>query len=453
MTEQLQFPPGFLWGAATAAYHIEGAWNSDGKGESIWDRFSHTPGKIRRGDTGDVACDHYYRYAEDVAGMADMGLKAYRFSFSWPRIFPQGSGQPNQRGVDFYKRLIAALHERNIMPVATLYHWDLPQALQNRGGWTRRDTAQRFAEYAAYMFATFGGEVPIWTTHNEPFCTAFFGHGNGSHAPGIRWPWHILKVAHHVLLSHGLAVQAFRAAALHPVGGLPDPTIGIVLLLWPHQAATKHPRDIAAARRIDGAMNRMFLEPLFHRSYPEDMLRHFARRFIAPRIRDGDLELISQPIDYVGINTYSRTVNRASWTDWLMGARQVPQPGVPTKMGWEVYPPGIYDVINMVHSYTDRPIYITENGAAYEDQVNFDGSIDDQERIDYITAYLEQIHRAIRAGIDVRGYFVWALMDNFEWNLGYSMRFGLWYTDYVTLKRNWKRSAYWYRDLIARNAL
>lgn len=453
MTAQLQFPPGFLWGAATAAYHIEGAWDVDGKGESIWDRFSHTPGKIWRGDTGDVACDHYHRYTEDVAAMAAMGLKAYRFSFSWPRIFPRGSGQPNQRGVDFYKRLIAALHAHHILPVATLYHWDLPQALEDRGGWRKRDTAKRFAEYASYMFATFGGEVPIWTTHNEPFCTAFFGHGNGTHAPGIRWPWHILKVAHHVLLSHGLTVQAFRAASLRAVDGLPEPTIGIVFLLWPSHPASDDPRDIAAAARVDGAMNRMFLEPLFRGHYPDDMLRHFARRFMAPRIVAGDMDLISQPIDYIGINTYSRTVNRFDRFDWLLRAKQVQQPGPRTHMGWEVYPTSIYEVIKKVHSYTNIPIYITENGAAYPDTLAPDGSISDPERIAYIEAHLAQIHRAIREGIDVRGYFVWALMDNLEWNLGYKMRFGLWYTDYVSLKRIWKQSAYWYRDVIARNAL
>lgn len=451
MTEHRLFPPDFLWGAATAAYHVEGVWNEDGKGESIWDRFCHTPGHIWRGDTGDVACDHYQRYAEDVAEMAAMGLKAYRFSFSWPRIFPTGSGQPNQRGVDFYRRLIDKLHAHNILPVATLYHWDLPQALQDRGGWKKRDTALRFAEYAAYMFAQFGVDVPIWSTHNEPFCTAYFGHGDGSHAPGIRWPWAIMPVIHHLLLSHGLAVQAFRAAGLRPTAGLPQPRIGIVLMIWPHHPASDHPRDVAAAHRTDGAMNRIFLDPVFRGRYPEDMLRHYGRRLIWPRVAAGDMELIAQPLDYLGVNTYTRIVSAANRRDLFLGRRDVPQPGPRTHMGWEVYPQCIYEALQIARGYTDLPLYITENGAAYADEVAPDGSIDDGRRIDYIKAHLAQIHRAIGDGIDVRGYFVWSLMDNFEWNQGYNMRFGLMYMDYVTLKRTWKRSAYWYRDVIAGN--
>ncbi len=452
MTSQLTFPDGFVWGAATAAYHIEGAWNEDGKGESIWDRFCHTPGKVWRGDTGDVACDHYHRYAEDVNQMAALGLQAYRFSFAWTRIFPDGAGKPNQHGVDFYRRLIAALRERDIMPVATLYHWDLPQALQDRGGWVNRDTAQRFAEYAAYMFDQFGGDVGIWATLNEPFCSALFGHGNGTHAPGIRWPWNVMHVIHHLLLGHGLAVQAFRAAGLPPINGL-DPTIGIVLMLWPQHPASNRPRDIAAARRFDGVMNRMFLDPLFRATYPADMMRHLRYRLIMPRVLPGDMEIIAQPLDFLGVNTYTRLVQAADPFDFFLGARQIKQPGKPTMMGWEVYPECIYEMLQMARSYTSIPLYVTENGSAYADTLAADGTINDQERIAYFAAHLAQVHRAIADGMDVRGYFAWSLMDNFEWNLGYQMRFGLWYVDYVTQQRIWKNSAYWYRDVIAQNGL
>ncbi len=453
MTNQLLFPSGFVWGTATAAYQIEGAWNEDGKGESIWDRFAHTPGKIRRGDTGDVACDHYHRWAEDVAEMAALGLKAYRFSFSWLRIFPTGSGQPEQRGVDFYRRLIDGLQQHGIVPVATLYHWDLPQALQDRGGWVKRDTAQRFAEYAAYMFRQFGAEIPLWATFNEPFCSAYFGYGNGTHAPGIRRPWHVLTVIHHLLLAHGWAVNAFRATMTSHSAVQPAPAIGIVLAIWPHHPASQNVRDIRANQRVDGAMNRMFLEPLFRQRYPEDMLRHFGRRLIFPRIRSGDLDVIACPIDFLGVNTYTRMVNAADPFDLFLGARQVAQPGALTQMGWEVYPLSIYEALQMAHSYTNIPLYVTENGAAFEDVVAPDGRVSDPERIAYLRDHLAEVHRAIRDGLDVRGYFAWSLMDNFEWNHGYSKRFGLLYTDYSTLKRIWKQSAYWYRDVIARNGI
>jgi beta-glucosidase len=454
MSKQLDFPPGFLWGVATAAYQIEGAWDEDGKGESIWDRFCHTSGRIANGDTGDVACDHYHRYGDDVRAMAEMGLKSYRFSISWPRIFPTGGNQPNQRGLDFYQRLIATLHEHGIIPMATLYHWDLPQALQERGGWVNRDTALRFAEYAAYVFAHLGSEVPFWVTHNEPFITTFYGYGNGVNAPGLRQPWQLLTIGHHLLLSHGLAVQAFRAANLRATTpDAPAPVVGIVLMVWPHHPVSDRPRDLAANRRTDGAMNRLFLEPLFCKSYPEDMLRHLARRQIRPQVAPGDMEIIAQPIDFVGVNTYTRLVNAADWRDLLTGARQVAQPGPKTAMDWEVYPDCIYEALQKVRQYTKLPLYITENGAAYDDVVVADGHIDDAARVAYLRDCIAQAHRAIQDGIDLRGYYVWSLMDNFEWSHGFSKRFGLLYTNYATLERTWKRSAYWYRDLIARNAL
>lgn len=332
-----------------------------------------------------------------------------------------------------------------------MYHWDLPQALQDQGGWNNRDTALRFADYAAYLFAQLGQDIPLWMTHNEPFVAAFFGHGNGTHAPGIRNPWRILPAAHHMLVSHGLAVQAFRATVPNAPSASPPPAIGIALMIWPHHAASNHPRDIAAAHRTGGAMNRMFLESLFHGRYPEDMWRHFQWRFMLPRIEPDDLAIISQPIDFLGVNTYTRLVNAANRFDLLMGARQVRQPGPYTSMGWEVYPLCIYEALTIARMYTDIPLYITENGLSREESDHGTDSIDDEERIDYLRDHVAQAHRAIRAGIDLRGYFIWTLMDNFEWNHGYRQRFGLLHVDFATLKRTWKRSAFWYRDVIAQN--
>ncbi|NNJ11501.1 beta-glucosidase [Chloroflexales bacterium ZM16-3] len=447
MSDELRFPPGFLWGAATAAYQIEGAWDADGKGESIWDRFVRRPGVIAGGDTGEVACDHYHRYAEDVGHMAALGLGSYRFSIAWPRIFPNGGGRPNQAGLDFYRRLVAALRDRGIVPMATLYHWDLPQALEDRGGWAERDTALRFAEYASFMFQALGDEVPLWATHNEPFIQAFYGYGNGENAPGRRNPWAILPAGHHLLLSHGLAVDAFCAASL------PGAQVGIVLIIWPHRPASDRPADVAAARRVDGAMNRMFLEPLFRGRYPEDMLRHFARRLMRPPVRPGDMEVISRPIDFLGVNTYTRLTHAANWRDPLAGARQVHPRGPTTAMGWEIYPDCIVDSLAKAHEYTDLPLYITENGAAFNDVVGPDGQIDDAARVDYLRTHIAAARRAIDDGADLRGYFVWTLMDNFEWAQGCAKRFGLIYTDYATQRRTWKASAHFFREVIARNGL
>ncbi|MEI8167964.1 MAG: GH1 family beta-glucosidase [Chloroflexales bacterium] len=454
MSDKLIFPAGFVWGAATAAYQIEGAWDADGKGESIWDRFAHTPGKIAGGATGDVACDHYHRWAEDVASMAALGLGSYRFSLAWPRIFPEGDARLNQRGLDFYRRLIEALNERGIAPAVTLYHWDLPQALQDRGGWLNRDTALRFAEYAACMFRQLGGEVRFWATHNEPFVQAFYGHGTGENAPGHRNPWEILTVGHHLLLSHGLAVEAFRAVLPRPAtSGAPAPQIGIVLFVWPHHAASRSQRDQAANRIADGGMNRLFLAPLFAGGYPEDLLRHFRWRGMRPAVRPGDLALIGAPLDFLGLNTYTRLVNQANPFDLLSGARQLPARGPTTAMGWEIYPNCIIEALRKAREYTSLPLYITENGAAFNDVIGPDGAIDDQNRIAYLRQHLAVAHQAIAEGIDLRGYYVWTLLDNFEWAKGFGKRFGLIHTDFVTQQRRWKRSAYWYRDVIARNGL
>lgn len=454
MSHSLTFPPGFIWGAATAAYQIEGAWDADGKGESIWDRFTHTPGKIAGGATGDVACDHYGRWEEDVAHMAALGLKSYRFSVAWTRIFPDGGRTPNRRGLDFYRRLVEALNGRGIAPSATLYHWDLPQALQERGGWANRDTALRFAEYADFMFRQLGPEVPYWVTHNEPFIQTFYGHGTGENAPGHRNPWEILTVGHHLLLSHGLAVQAFRAAAPRPASPTaPAPQIGIVLFLWPHHPASDSPRDVAAAKFTDGAQNRLFLEPLFRGAYPDEIMGHFRLRGMRPAVAPGDLEVIGAPIDFLGINSYTRLINRATRRDLLSGARQITPEGPTTAMGWEIYPDSVYESLHLARRYTALPLFITENGAAFDDVVGPDGQVDDQARIDYLRAHIAAAHRALAEGIDLRGYYVWTLLDNFEWSKGFAPRFGLIHTDFTTLRRTWKRSAYWYRDVIARNGL
>lgn len=453
MAQELRFPPGFIWGAATAAYQIEGAWNEDGKGESIWDRFAHTPGKIVDGTTGDVACDHYHRWEEDVAHMAAMGLKSYRFSISWPRIFPTGSGPVNERGLDFYRRLIEALNARGIIPNVTLYHWDLPQALEDRGGWANRDTALRFAEYAALLFRRLGAAVPLWTTHNEPFIQTFYGYGTGQYAPGRHEPWTMLSVAHHLLLSHGLAVQAFRAEFPRSSANRSGPQIGIVLIIWPAHPASLRPWDVDANRFADGATNRIFLEPLFRGRYPEDVLRHFAWRGMRPAIRPGDMEIISAPLDFLGLNTYSRMINRFYPFDLIGGVRQATPPGPTTAMGWEIYPPCILETLRKAREYTDLPLYITENGAAFDDAVEADGAVNDAARVAYLRDHIAMAHRALQEGIDLRGYYVWTLLDNFEWSYGLRKRFGLLYTDFATGRRIWKRSAYWYRDVIARNGL
>jgi beta-glucosidase len=448
MSDEGRFPPGFLWGAATAAYQIEGAWNEDGKGESIWDRFVRRPGAIAGGDSGEVACDHYHRYTEDVGHMAAMGLGAYRLSIAWPRIFPSGGGRPNQAGLDFYRRLIAALRDHGITPMVTLYHWDLPQALEDRGGWVNRDTALRFAEYAGFMFQALGAEVPLWVTHNEPFIQTFYGYGNGTFAPGRRNPWATMPVCHHLLLSHGLAVDAFRAASI------PGAQIGIALILWPHHSASQRPADVAATQRVDGLMHRLFLDPLFRGRYPEDMLRHLGRRLMRPPVLPGDLEIISRKMDFLGLNTYSRIINKFCWRDPLLWAEQVPAHGpTVTTMGKEVYPECIVEALTKAREFTDIPLYMTENGAPYNDVVGPDGQINDTLRVEYLRSHIATARRAIDAGIDLRGYFVWSLLDNFEWASGTTQRFGLIHVDYTTQQRTWKTSAGFFRDVIARNGL
>jgi beta-glucosidase len=442
---QAVYPPGFRFGVATAAYQIEGAWDEDGRGESIWDRFCRTPGAVAGGDTGDVACDHYHRWREDLDLLAAMRIESYRFSIAWPRVQPDGRGPLNRKGVRFYRRLVEGLLDRGIEPLATLYHWDLPQALQDGGGWAARDTAERFAEYARAMADELGDVVAQWITHNEPWVVAFLGHAEGRKAPGLRdWPT-ALRVAHHVLVSHGLAVQALRA-------GTPAGTpVGITLNLHPQRPVTDTEADRAAARIADGYANRWFLDPVLRGSYPQDLIEVYGRAFgPLEAVLPGDLELIAQPLDFLGVNYYCPHRVAADPASLPLGARHAAPVGPLTSMGWEQDPSGLHEVLTRVRrDYGDIPIAITENGAAFDDGDVVDGFVDDPARVEYLEGHLAALARAIADGVDVRRYFAWSFLDNFEWEHGYEQRFGLVHVDYATQRRVPKRSGLWYRDHIA----
>lgn len=438
-----RFPKGFRWGAATAAYQIEGAWNEDGKGESIWDRFSKTPNKVLHGDTGDVACDHYHRYQDDVQLMRELGLKAYRFSIAWPRIFPRGTGIVNQPGLDFYDRLVDTLLAADIEPFITLYHWDLPQALQDEGGWANRDTVSHFRNYAAEVSERLGDRVANWITHNEPWVASFLGYGFGGHAPGVKDFAVALKVAHHLLLSHGEAIQVLRE------NGDAKTCVGIALNLSPIHPATETDADREAAVRFDGNMNRWFLDPLFKGAYPEDMLAWYGE--ILPPIRPGDMACISAETDFLGVNYYTRSVIKADPNDpqGLQIGTVKPENAEYTDMDWEIYPAGLYEILKRLHDDYGAPtLYVTENGAAFPDSVDEDGVVDDSPRRNYLREHFYWAHRAIEEGVNLVGYFVWSLLDNFEWSFGYSKRFGLIYVDYGTQCRTLKQSGMWYKKVI-----
>jgi beta-glucosidase len=437
------FPNGFLWGAATSAYQIEGATDEDGRGASIWDTFCATPGRVHNGDSGAIACDSYHRYGQDIALMRELGLNAFRFSIAWPRIVPDGRGRVNEPGLDFYDRLVDELLAADIRPFVTLYHWDLPQALEDAGGWPERATAEAFAEYAELVARRLGDRVRHWVTHNEPYCSSWLGYAVGAHAPGRTDLAAAVPAAHHVLLSHGLAVEVLRRES-------PDAEVGIVLDSWPVYPLSDDPRDVEAAWEADGLRNRLFFDPVLRGHYPEDVLERLGAT--SPPIRDGDLATIAAPIDFVGLNNYSRTIVSANGDG---GPRNVPATDAPmTAMGWEIYPHGIYEVLARLHrEYGVSSLYVTENGAAFPDVRGHDGRIDDPERIDYLAEYLGAVSRAIADGVPVHGYFVWSLLDNFEWSHGYSKRFGLLYVDFPTLERIPKSSFYWYRDLIGAGRL
>ena len=437
MTEIGKFPKDFVWGAATAAYQIEGAWNADGKGESIWDRFSHTPGKIDNGDTGDVACDHYHRYRDDVALMRRLGLRAYRFSISWPRVLPTGRGAINATGLDFYERLVDKLLAENIQPYVTLYHWDLPQVLE--GGWVNRDTAGYFADYAALVVRRLGDRVKMWTTLNEPWVSAFIGYREGRHAPGLENEPLAFQAAHHLLVAHGLAAQAMRAISAQL-------NVGIVLDMFPVEAGTDSPQDQAIADSAWQHRSGWFIDPLLRASYPSDAWRALGNN--APTVSPDDFALIAQPLDFLGVNYYSRDLMQK-------GVSIKPVPGAEyTEMDWEVHAPALGRLLlRLKRDYVLPPIYITENGAAFRDEIGPDGRVHDPRRLNYVREHLRELCQAIEKGVDVRGYFLWSLFDNFEWSFGFSKRFGIVYVDYATQKRIVKDSGEWYACVIAQDAV
>lgn len=437
------FPPSFVWGAATSAYQIEGSVAADGRGPSIWDRFCRTPGNIADGSSGEVACDHYRRFREDVDIMAGLGLDAYRFSISWSRVMPEGTGTVNRAGLDFYKRLVAALREAGIRPFATLYHWDLPDALQSRwGGWIGRDTAKAFAEYADVVSRALGDDVAAWTTHNEPWVSSWLGYGWGSHPPGYRNLDLGMQASHHLLLAHGWAVSALRANA-------PKAEVGITLNFSPIVPASTDARDVEAARAADVNINRSFIGPLFGVGYDELAIKPVSHALL--RAGDDDMLVIQAPIDFLGVNYYTRFLLRDASHPVNPFGEYVDVPEAErTAMGWEVYPDGLLDTLKGVHDVrSDIKIYVTENGAAYPDEVSEDGKVHDPRRIAYLRAHLEQVARAIDEGIPIAGYFVWSLLDNFEWTEGYRPRFGIVYVDFETQRRIVKDSGAWYARAIA----
>jgi len=443
MTERFQFPENFLWGAATSAYQIEGSPLADGAGPSIWHRFVRTPGRIHHGDTGDVACDHYRRMDEDVALMKRLGLKAYRFSIAWGRVLPEGRGRVNEPGLAFYERLVDTLLAHGIEPLATLYHWDLPAALDDRGGWLNPDIADWFADYASVLYKRLDDRVTKWTTLNEPWVVADGGYLQGVLAPGHRSGYEAPIASHQLLRAHGKAVQAYRALGKHEVG--------LVVNLAPKQAATDKPQDVAAARRADAYMNRQYLDPVFLGRYPDEMGEIFGDAW--PEWPDDDFKLISQKIDYVGVNYYMRDMIRHDESAWPVKTVVVPQAGSTyTETGWEVHPPGLTEILCWVKArYGDMPLYVTENGAAFYDppSAGSDGQVHDPLRLDYLRSHLRAIHAAIGQGVDVRGYCAWSLLDNLEWALGYSKRFGLVHVNFETQQRTLKDSAHFYARVIA----
>jgi beta-glucosidase len=441
----LGFPQGFAWGVATAAYQIEGAWNEDGRGLSIWDTFCHQPGKIESGDTGDVAADHYHRWSEDVSLMADLSLNAYRFSISWSRVLPEGRGKANPAGMDFYSRLVDALLARGIQPFVTLYHWDLPQALQDRGGWANRDIVHYFAEYAHLVGSRLGDRVTYWITHNEPFVTAFAGHYAGDHAPGMQDPAIAFQVTHHLLLSHGYAVEALRDAVSRS-------QVGITLNLSPVHPASDAEEDQQAAGRVDGVNNRLFLDPVFLGCYPDDVLALFGPLF--PQVPPDDLKRIAAPLDFLGVNYYTRAVIRHDPDFPILQAAWIKPEGSEYSEMWEIYAPGMYELLTRLKAdYPVANLYITENGIPVPDVLDRDGQVHDPRRIRYLRDHLVQVHRALIEGVPVRGYFAWSLLDNFEWAYGYKMRFGLVYVDYQTQERIVKDSGRWYAQVIRENGV
>lgn len=436
----MHFPENFVFGLATAAYQIEGAAREDGRLPSIWDTFAKTTGKVLHGDTGDIACDHYHRVEDDLDLLSLLGVTGYRLSIAWPRIFPEGAGSPNQKGLDFYRRILDGLFERSIEPLVTLYHWDLPQSLEDQGGWRQRATAERFAEFAYVVGEELDG-VPGWITLNEPWCSAFVGHLEGRHAPGLTDLTAAVRAAHHLLLGHGLATQALR-------GSSPGARVGITLNLSDVHPAG--PDDTEAAARIDGNENRWFLDPLFKGRYPSDLVSWYDARADLSALREDDLGVISGPLDFLGVNYYERHVVVADSTDPVHGAAKLAPDGIVTDARIPVRPDGLANILHRLSSeYTGLPIYITENGAAYNDYATPEGTVDDVERVGYLQAHFEAVAKCLDDGLDIRGYYVWSFLDSFEWAEGYGRRFGVVSVDYPSQRRLVKASGHWYSQLIA----
>jgi beta-glucosidase len=439
-----KLPPDFTWGVATAAYQIEGAVDEDGRRPSIWDTFSQVPGAIDNADTGDVACDHYHRWPEDVALMRRLGVQAYRFSVAWPRVIPDGVGRINAAGLAYYDRLVDALLEADIRPLVTLYHWDLPQALQDRGGWPERATAEALADYATVVAAALGDRVSDWVTVNEPLCVSWIGHLEGRMAPGERNLGRAVRASHHALLGHGLAMAAIRAAAARPA------SVGIVCNPSPCEPGSDRPEDVAAAVRADGHTNRWWLDPLYGRGYPADMVDTYG---VEPPVRPGDLELIAAPTDFLGLNYYFRQLVVDDPDGPAPYARQIPVPGsMETAMGWEMYPSGLEQLlVSVAEVYRPPRIIVTESGSAWRDELTPAGAVEDTERTAYLEQHIDACAAAAARGVPVDGYYVWSLLDNFEWSYGYDKRFGLVHVDYDTQRRTIKASGHRYTDIIRRH--
>jgi len=444
MPSTIEFPAGFLWGAATSAYQIEGSPLADGAGPSIWQRFTHTPGLVANGETGDVACDHYHRYAEDVTLMRELGLKAYRFSTSWSRVLPRGRGEVNREGLAFYDRLVDALLKSGIEPMLTLFHWDLPAALDDLGGWLNPDIAHWFADYASVMFRKLDDRVKMWATLNEPWVVTDGGYLRGTLAPGHRNRFEPPIATHHLLRAHGTAVKAYRAEGKH--------RIGLVVNLEPKYPASDAAADRAATARADAYMNRQYLDPVFLKRYPDELREIFGEAW--PEWPAEDFALIAQPIDFLGVNYYTRNVTRSDANAWPLRAAPVRQSRATyTETGWEVFAQGLTDMLLQVKErYGNPPLYITENGAAFFDPPTAErGRVEDPLRVDYLRQHIRAIHAALQSGVDLRGYFVWSLLDNMEWSLGYAKRFGIVHVDFANQKRTPKESARFYSQVIASN--
>ncbi len=451
----LRFPKGFVWGSATSAYQIEGSVTADGRGESIWDRFCATPGRIEDASSGEIACDHYRRWRDDVSLMKDLGLHAYRFSIAWPRVIPSGRGATNVAGLDFYSRLVDELLSKGIEPYATLFHWDLPQALQDNGGWAHRATAEAFVEYADVVSRRLGDRVKNWITHNEPWCISLLSHQIGKHAPGLQdWPT-ALAASHHVLLSHGLAVPVLRRNS-------PGAAVGITLNFEPVVPASPSAADRDAARGSDGSFNRWFLDPVFGRGYPGDVVADYVRHGRLPSteppwVRPADLATIAEPLDFLGVNYYTRRVARSAAIPEAQNAPPkvfLAPESERTTMGWEVCPEELYRLLCRIHfEYRPARMYVTENGAAFVDTVSADGLVHDERRVAYLREHFAAAHAAIAAGAPLAGYFVWSFLDNFEWERGYTQRFGIVRVDYDSQKRTPKDSALYLKQVIEANAL